>query len=139
MLDAGSIINETDERGRTPLMLAAGYGRSNVVDVLTQRGARISDKRSAGVTTLMFAADSGHVSEVGTLLRWGAAANERASRTGAGNGPTALMLAARAGHTDVVRTLLNAGADLLAMDQQGQTALAWARAGGHSGTAVLLM
>ena len=92
----------------TALMLAAGYGHSNVVRVLIEAGA---DKNAAvqdGATALMLAAVNGYLEVVQVLLEAGADKNAALQ-----DGATALMLAAQNGHLEVVRVLLDAGADFL--------------------------
>ncbi len=39
LLDKGAAIDARDDRGRTPLMIAAGLGHDEVVDLLLRRGA----------------------------------------------------------------------------------------------------
>jgi hypothetical protein len=48
-----------------------------------------------------------------------------------GTGGTALMLAAANDHTETVKLLLDRGADINVRDNEGKTALVWAREKGH--------
>jgi ankyrin repeat protein len=48
LLEAGALVDDRDDRGRTALMIAAEGGRSGIVDVLLARGADRSLKDKAG-------------------------------------------------------------------------------------------
>jgi len=55
LIDAGADINRGDEKGVTPLMMAAGYGYDDTVQLLLKRGADPTIKRSNGETALDWA------------------------------------------------------------------------------------
>ena len=55
LLDAGADPNRTDRRGVTPLMMAAGYGYTDMVSVLLKHGADTRLRDRDGSTALDFA------------------------------------------------------------------------------------
>jgi ankyrin repeat protein len=50
LLDKGGAIDARDDRGRTPLMIAAGLGHDEVVDLLLGRGADRTLRDKGGQT-----------------------------------------------------------------------------------------
>lgn len=55
LLDAGADANRTDPRGMTPLMMAAGYGYTDIVQTLLHRGADSRLRDRDGATALDYA------------------------------------------------------------------------------------
>jgi ankyrin repeat protein len=55
LLDAGAVVDATDELGVTPLMRAAGTGGIEVVKLLLQQGANPKKKSKNGMTAADFA------------------------------------------------------------------------------------
>lgn len=55
LLDAGADPNRADSRGITPLMMAAGYGYTDIVQILLKRGADPRLRDRDGATALDFA------------------------------------------------------------------------------------
>jgi len=68
----------------------------------------------------------------------GLAAKDSNSQFTVGTGGTALMLAAANGHAETVKLLLDRGADLKVRDNEGKTALVWAREKSHPEIAQLI-
>ena len=94
----GADVNGCDEAGRSPLMVAAGYGLADCVALLLERGADVNLQAEEGETALMGAAGSGNLAIVEILI--GAGANSTLMDQ---SGTTAMEYAAIKGHGDVVR------------------------------------
>ena len=123
LLAAGADCNERNGDGATALMLAAHAGKLELVKTLIDAGADVNATDELGLGPLMKSAYNADVDRgfagVGQALI-DAGANVEAS---IGYGVRPLMLAAGYGETAVVETLLNAGADVLARNDGGLTAL----------------
>jgi ankyrin repeat protein len=129
-LDAGA----SDQRGNTPLMLAAYNGHTAVVEFLLGRGAPIDARNREGRTALMFAATGPFPETVSLLLERGAAPNA----TDKAEGWSPLMFAAAEGNREVARHLLEHGADPTLTDRDGETARTFAANGNHTAVVNLL-
>lgn len=122
-LAAGADCNERYAEGTTPLMLAAHAGRLDLVRSLIDAGADVNATDERGWTALTKAVynadlDRGFADVVQTLIDAGANIEVQV-----GFGVRPLMLAAGYGETAVAEVLLNAGADVLARNEGGYTAL----------------
>ena len=102
-LQTGSDPNERDERGRTPLMVAAKHENRIAVRLLLEFGAQIDVKDATGSTPLL-AASSLAMKEF--LLEMGA--HPDFGRLG---GQTATAFFVSFGQRDIVKLLLRYGAD----------------------------
>ncbi|MEW6758105.1 MAG: ankyrin repeat domain-containing protein [Acidobacteriota bacterium] len=162
------LLNLKDENGRTPLLLACGAGKEDVVVFLLARGAdvRLSDDR--GHTPLHAASAVDEVASARVLMEEGADSNARdldgkaplnlAAANGAlatvqllierkadlenrdSRGRTPLLTAARErGGVAVVGALLNAGASINAVDGGGDSALQLAAWRGYADVVDLLL
>jgi ankyrin repeat protein len=123
MLSAGVDVDTRDSEGLTLLMLASGAGNLLMVRALVDAGADVNACDERGWTALMKAAynaelNRGFADVAQALIDAGA--NIEAP---IGYGVRPLMLAAGYGETAVVETLLRAGADVLARNEGGLTAL----------------
>jgi ankyrin repeat protein len=67
----GADVNATDERGRTPLLEAAGYGHEDICRVLIASGANLKAKDKDGKTALMLAVQNNHDDVVRVLKQAG--------------------------------------------------------------------
>lgn len=110
--------NENDE---SPLMLAAIKGQQDLVEKLIARDADIN---KPGWTPLHYAASSGQVAIMKLLLDKYAFIDAPSP-----NGTTPLMMAAMYGSGASVKLLLDEGADTAMKNQQGMTALDFAKRG----------
>ena len=116
-LASGKNAGTPDDRGRTPLMLAAGVGSLDAVKILLEAGADVNAVDSFGATPLMFGIRD--IAKVRVLLDAGARANEKSKQN-----QTALLLAASTtGSIETVRLLVTKGADPKAIGAAGRTGL----------------
>ena len=123
-------VNQVTDTDESPLMMAAFKGRMEFAQALVARGASL-DK--SGWTPLHYAATKGHLDMMRYLIQQGANINAVSP-----NETTPLMMAARYGTPDAVRLLLDAHADPGMTNQQGMTALDFARSGQRKDAAALL-
>ncbi|TAL31156.1 MAG: AAA family ATPase [Alphaproteobacteria bacterium] len=107
LIAAGAALDGRDEKGRTPLILAAWRGHEAIAQALARAKAPLDKKDNLGNTALIFAAWQGHAEIVTLLLNAGAAVDERNVK-----GYTALVCAASNGRQKVVQMLIDAGAEL---------------------------
>jgi len=91
----------TDTRGFTALHAAAAGGTSDIVDFLTECGARIDARDDRGRVPLWHAAANGHLEVVKSLCT-------RTGRLSSAENPLEVAISRR--HYDVARVLLDAGA-----------------------------
>ncbi len=123
LLSAGADAGMADAEGVTALMHAAHRGDSAMVELLLEAGADVNATDPAGWTALMKSCYNGELdrgfADV-TRMLIAAGANVEAP---IGFGVRPLMLAAGYGETAVVEALLEAGADVLAKNEGGFTAL----------------
>lgn len=126
-LEAGEYTEIRDERGWTPLMIAAFNGRDEVLDLLLEHGAAVNATDQGGNAALCWAAYAGHANCAKLLIMHGAHTDVRNSL-----GLTPLLQATAHRHLSVVLLLIDAGADLDAMDRERQTALHIATAAGYA-------
>lgn len=159
-LIVGGASSSVDARladGRTPLMLAAEFGRPDAIAALASASAALDARDTSGRTPLLYATLAGRADNVQALLAAGASVNaaDESGRTPAAHccsspidarilrilleagadpdtadatGATAIMLAAESGDADKVLLLLNAGAAARARSADGRTALDRAQA-----------
>jgi ankyrin repeat protein len=123
LLAAGADVNFRDSEGATLLMTAAHTGNLAMVMTLIDAGADVNACDERGWTPLMKAAynadlDRGFADVAQALIDAGA--NVEAPII---YGIRPLMLAAGYGETAVVETMLKAGADVMARNEGGLTAL----------------
>jgi len=108
----------------TPLMVAAGKGHRDIVELLITNGAEINAKDSLNDDEIA----ERIAAMVGAILPEGGAVEK-----------TALHLAAVGGHKEVVELLIANGADVNVMDAAGQTPLYYAVSRGHKESTELLI
>jgi ankyrin repeat protein len=100
LLDARADVNQTDEKGYTPLILATYNDSFAVAQLLLQYRANTEIKDHSGRTALMGAAFKGNEREVKLLLDNGANASATDSK-----GMTSMMYAVMFGKISVIQTL----------------------------------
>jgi len=152
LLDARpELVKATNERGFTPLHIAALEGRSEVAALLLEKGAELEAKNPTGFTPLFLAVLGKRPETVKFLLERGADPNAPTrfqttplfTAAESGNVEIILLLVERGADVsysspffgsalhraaymdfpEAAKALLNAGADLKVRDQRGQTPL----------------
>lgn len=69
-LAGGVPVNQLDDRGETPLMVAAFSGQPLVIDYLCRNGADINARSPYGATALIYAAYYGQLESTKALLKY---------------------------------------------------------------------
>ncbi len=134
LLDKGADVNGKDERGETPLMRVALFGRKNGIGSIDTQLQGIEPKtRALRQAALQRYVNEGDVTIAKALIAKGADVNAKNYL-----GIDALMYAAERGHTVVVKVLLENGADVNSKDTFGDTALERAISGGYKDIIELL-
>jgi ankyrin repeat protein len=93
-------VNQQDEKGYTPLIMATYNGSYEVAQFLLDHGAATEKKDRSGRTALMGASFKGDERDVALLLQHGADANAKDSK-----GLTSMMYAVMFGRVSVVKLL----------------------------------
>jgi ankyrin repeat protein len=100
LIAAKTNVNQQDDSGYTPLILATYVDNFEVADLLLKNGANTEVKDHSGRTALMGAAYKGHEREVKLLLDNGANARAVDSK-----GLTCTMYAVMSGRMSILRVL----------------------------------
>lgn len=155
LLKAGADINARNEKGETPMHIAARIGRYAVIEKLLAYHPDLSIENHQGYTPLAIAIHYNYVKSIQAMVKaqkstipgialpplHRAVAEhdtktiKRLLRQGAdvdsldSSGRSALQLAAKAGDPEVVRLLIAEGADVLYVDKEGRDILYFARYG----------
>jgi len=117
----GADINRRNEKGETPLQLAAWNQNSCLVEVLVRAGADVNAKDKKGWTALHRAMQNDSNTElVRILLESGANVNDRDFY---GNTPLHNAACNYNRDIEVIMMLLKAGADVNARNKEGETPL----------------
>ncbi|MDY0745654.1 ankyrin repeat domain-containing protein [Paucibacter sp. R3-3] len=124
-------VVSANDKGETPLMLAAIKGRLDWAKKLVARGAKINQP---GWTPLHYACTGPDGGVAAWLLTQGADVNARSP-----NGTTPLMMASRYGASENVAILLKAGADVSLKNEQDLTAVDFAKKAGRDLTVKQLL
>ena len=123
LIDEGADLGKLDKNGHTPIMLAAGQGRANVVRILAEAGCKVDfataiKEDEGGETALHRACERGHTDMIRMLLEMNC---DLECKTGQGRTP--LIIASEEGHLEAVEILLEKGADARATTNAGKSAL----------------
>ena len=132
-IDSGADLNPKDALDRTPLHIAAFYGRTRIIERLIASGADVNAKDHIGMTPLHAAVISGGRQSVQLLLDRQA---DLAAQTEAGQ--TALHLAAATGEPKLTKFLIERGADPQQKDFEGRIPLYYAKKNYHPQTTAVL-
>ncbi|KAL6797851.1 ankyrin [Trichoderma sp. SZMC 28013] len=132
-----------DDRGWTPITLAASFGHANIVKKLVEHGASCTALTSFGWSPISVACCRGSLGvakllldEYGVSMEVGRGADVMAKAVG---GWSPITLAATNGHLDIVNLLLAYGADIHMKTLSGWTPLMAASDGGHASLANILL
>lgn len=122
LLKNGADCNSSNDEGATLLMLAAGAGHIEIVEMLIATGAKVDATDARGWTALMkalfnYELNRGFPDIVSALISAGADIEHQVSY-----GTRPLMIAAGYGEASVVEVLLAAGVDVGAMNEGGRNA-----------------
>nr|XP_030863776.2 kinase D-interacting substrate of 220 kDa isoform X12 [Gorilla gorilla gorilla] len=135
LLEKCKDVDERNECGQTPLMIAAEQGNLEIVKELIKNGANCNLEDLDNWTALISASKEGHVHIVEELLKCGVNLEHRDM-----GGWTALMWACYKGRTDVVELLLSHGANPSVTGLQYSVyPIIWAAGRGHADIVHLLL
>jgi ankyrin repeat protein len=132
-LSSGIDLEVKDERGWTPLMIAAANGQEKLTQLLIHSGARLLSRDINGFTPLHWAAFKGMSNIVELLI-----SKEVDIDTQSKFKWTPLMQACTRGHLAVCEILVRAGANLDLTNTEGLSALQIATGKGFHGIVELL-
>jgi ankyrin repeat protein len=132
-LSCGIDLEVKDERGWTPLMIAAANGKEKLTHLLIHSGARLMSKDVNGFTPLHWAAFKGMSNIVELLISKEVDIDAQSKFKW-----TPLMQACTRGHLEVCSILVAAGANLDLANSEGSTALQIASSKGFHGIVELL-
>lgn len=123
----GAEVDNTDEYGNTPLILASIRGHERIVKMLLDAGANPGQENDDHVTPMLAASANCNDPVVSLLLHHGANVNVKSMTR-----QTPIMRAAENGCGIVVQVLMKAkGIDLRVTDDSGKTALEYAQEYAH--------
>ena len=130
---SGVILDQLDNKGRSPLMAASYIGDLQLTSLLIKKGASPNFSGIRGLLPLHEASSNGFLEVVEYLIDAGSKVNALSN-----DGVTPLMCAAAWGHTEVVKYLLANGADRSIKDNIGATAEDIAREKGEDSIAYII-
>ncbi|MEX2600887.1 MAG: ankyrin repeat domain-containing protein [Balneolaceae bacterium] len=96
----GADVDTLNQKGETPLMLAAHVGNSRIVKILLAHDPDLNKQSKSGHTALMIASASGQQHVVEQLIQKGADLNKRNN-----SGFNSIELAVRNGHRSIATLL----------------------------------
>jgi len=123
-----------NDDGQTPLMLAAIYGKKDIVNKFVNLpGIDINAKDHSGISALLYASFQGYSEITRILIENGADINVSVS------GVTPLLAAIKGKSIDTVKVLVGNGADINKKDNDGNSSLVYASYVGSLEIAKLLV
>ena len=133
-LGFGMGVDTRDERGWTPLTIAAFNGNEEIALLLIRSGADVHAADNAGYGPIHWAAFNGYANVLKLLITKNADVNARSQ-----HGWTPLLQGATRGHLNACAVLIAAGADVNLSSNDGWTPLHKACANGHTEVVRLLL
>jgi ankyrin repeat protein len=134
LLDSGIDLEQRDQRGWTPMMIAAFEGSEEMVLLLIEHGANVFAKDKKGYAPIHFAAYRNFTKVVAQLLKMNIDPNSQSDA-----GTTPLLQAAARGNIEVVEQLLKAEVSPNLANNEGWTPLHKAVANRHQTVVEALM
>lgn len=134
LLLMGALVNCSDHKERTPLIVALENNDNDLVDILVKHGANVNFPGDKRTTPLHEMCKSNHFNNVHLLISKGSDI-EIVDR----HSMTPLMLASKYGHTDITKLLIKAGVNINSVDLNGMTSLMLACMGGFNNLIELLI
>ena len=128
------VVGQLDDKGMTPLHLAAAAGQLDIALLLLNAGANVNAVTPQNWTPLLEATNQGQTEMVRLLLSRGARVDAREKQ----NRGTSLHIAAFQGNLAICRLLLQAGASVNARDGENLTPYFQARDQGFTEVMKLL-
>ena len=107
-------MDQADEEGATPLLVASQTGEIDCVRLMIAAGAAVNQADSDGFTPLCIACQNGHLECARLLLEAGAAVSQAKE-----DGATPLVIACFQGHLEVAKLLSSYGASRAAVPSRG--------------------
>ncbi|RVE67834.1 hypothetical protein OJAV_G00085590 [Oryzias javanicus] len=123
-------INQPNKHGTPPLLIAAGCGNIQIIEVLMRKGAEIQANDKSGANAVYYAARHGHVETLRFLQEKRCPLDVQDK-----SGETALHVAARYGNVDVVSYLCAIRANPNLADREQEVPLHCAAWHGYSAVA----
>ncbi|XP_043920120.1 death-associated protein kinase 1 [Protopterus annectens] len=111
-------VNQPNKQGTPPLLIAAGCGNNQMLELLLSKGAQIDVQDKSGSNAVYWASRHGHVETLKFLNTKKCPLNVKDK-----SGETALHVAARYGNVDVIQYLCYIGADANVQDREEETPL----------------
>ncbi|CAJ0946817.1 unnamed protein product [Ranitomeya imitator] len=111
-------VNQPNKHGTPPLLIAAGCGNIQMLELLIKRGAHIDVQDKAGSNALYWASRHGHVETLKFLHQSKCPLDIKDK-----SGETALHVAARYGHVEVIQYLCSIGSNPDIQDKEEETPL----------------
>ncbi|XP_028661378.2 death-associated protein kinase 1 [Erpetoichthys calabaricus] len=123
-------VNQPNKHGTPPLLIAAGCGNIQILDLLMKKGAQIHAYDKSGSSAVYYAARHGHVETLRFLHKMKCPLDIQDK-----SGETALHVAARYGNVDVVTYLCSVQANPNLQDREHETPLHCASWHGYNAVA----
>jgi len=111
LAELGACVKRSDTNGRTPVWIAAMYGRVEAVRMLVELGACVNTPNNNGIAPVWIAAQEGHAKVIRLLACLGADITTLCNA-----GWTSLAISANGVHFEASKTLLLLGAPVAVED-----------------------